>query len=40
MKVGIVSLVDKDGMPYLKYYEDILKDNKIDYQSIFCYRFN
>lgn len=40
MKVGIVSLVDKDGMPYLKYYEDILKDNKIDYQSIFWDRFN
>lgn len=39
MKIGIITFSDRNNMPYLKYYEDIIKSEKVDYECIFWDRF-
>ena len=39
MKIGIITFSDRNNMPYLNYYEDVLKKENINYQCIFWDRF-
>ena len=39
MKIGIIAFSGRNNMPYLKYYEDIIKNEKVDYECIFWDRF-
>ena len=39
MKIGIITFSDRNNMPYLKYYEDIIRKEKVDYECIFWDRF-
>lgn len=39
MKIGIITFSDRNNMPYLKYYEDIIRKEKVNYECIFWDRF-
>lgn len=39
MKIGIIAFSGRNNMPYLKYYEDIIKNEKVDYECVFWDRF-
>ena len=39
MKIGIITFSDRNNMPYLKYYEDIIQKEKVNYECIFWDRF-
>lgn len=39
MKIGIITIADRNSMPYLKYYEDIIRKEKINYECVFWDRF-
>lgn len=39
MKIGIITFSNRNNMPYLKYYEEILKKEKIPYECVFWDRF-
>lgn len=39
MKIGIITFSDRNNMPYLKYYEDIIQEANIAYECVFWDRF-
>lgn len=39
MKIGIIAFSGRNNMPYLKYYEDIIKNKKVNYECVFWDRF-
>ncbi len=39
MKIGIITFSDRNNMPYLRYYEDIIRKEKVNYECIFWDRF-
>lgn len=39
MKIGIIAFSGRNNMPYLKYYEDIIKNEKVNYECVFWDRF-
>lgn len=39
MKIGIITFSDRNNMPYLKYYEDIIQKANIAYECVFWDRF-
>lgn len=40
MKIGIIGFVDKNKLPYLKFYEEIIQQEGIKYEAVFWDRFN
>lgn len=39
MKIGIIAFSGRNNMPYLKYYADIIKNEKVNYECVFWDRF-
>lgn len=40
MKIGIIGFIDKNKLPYIEYYERVLRKENVKYESIFWDRFN